>query len=149
MKRGKKSWEPKSEEQRSSEVEALAEQLKKEVAKLTTEGGWAKWLDFQSKLYAYSFRNTLLIQMQHPGATAVAGYKAWQALDRQVRAGEKSHISIFAPITRSCCVEEPDPETGEKKQTRRSRCVVFQGHKGEADLLGEHAPEAPGYEEPK
>jgi len=124
-KRSKKNWNRKSDEQRQAEVDALSAELQEEVAKLTTEGGWAKWLDFQSKLYSYSFCNTLLIQMQHPGATAVAGYKAWQKMGRQVREGEKSHIGIFAPIKRSFYVKVEDPNTGETKKQRRSRCVGF------------------------
>jgi len=125
MARRKKNWTPKSDETRQAEVDALTEQLQEEVGKLTTEGGWAKWLDFQSKLYKYSFCNTLLIQSQHPGATAVAGFKAWQNLGRQVVKGEKSHIGIFAPVKRSYYVEETDAETGETKKSRRSRCVGF------------------------
>lgn len=42
------------------------------------------------------FRNTLLILRQRPDATAVMGYRAWQALGHQVRRGEAS-IRILAP----------------------------------------------------
>lgn len=143
-----KKWTPKSDDQRQAEVEALSEQLQEEVAKLTTEGGWANWLEFQSKLHNYSFRNTLLIQMQHPGATAVAGYKAWQKLGRQVRAGEKSHIGIFAPIKRSYWVEVEDKATGEKKKERRSRCCGFKITKvfEVSQTDGEPVPERPHVE---
>ena len=43
-----------------------------------------------------SARNVLLILTQAPWATQVAGYRTWQQLGRQVRAGEKG-IAILAP----------------------------------------------------
>ena len=50
-----------------------------------------------SKFYHYSFSNTLLIAMQKPEATYVAGYTSWQRnFDRQVMKGEKG-IKILAP----------------------------------------------------
>ena len=50
-----------------------------------------------SKFYTYSFNNTLLIAMQKPDATLIAGYTAWQRnFDRHVMKGEKG-IKILAP----------------------------------------------------
>ena len=44
-----------------------------------------------SKFHNYSFNNTLLIAMQKPEATLVAGYKAWQKnFERHVNKGEKA-----------------------------------------------------------
>jgi antirestriction protein ArdC len=59
--------------------------------------------------------NTMLIALQRPDATQVAGFKAWQALGRQVRKGERS-IRIMAPMS----VKERD-ESGEETGER----VVF------------------------
>ncbi|HOA58910.1 MAG TPA: ArdC family protein, partial [Dermatophilaceae bacterium] len=57
---------------------------------------WQSWLKFASSLHKYSMSNTLLIMLATGGqATAVAGYRAWQAKGRQVRAGEKA-IRILA-----------------------------------------------------
>lgn len=43
-----------------------------------------------SKFHAYSARNCLLILLQKPDATRVAGYRAWQRnFNRQVKRGEK------------------------------------------------------------
>ena len=44
----------------------------------------------------YSERNAMLIVMQCPDATEVRGYRAWQALGRQVKRGEVG-IRILAP----------------------------------------------------
>lgn len=50
-----------------------------------------------SKLHRYSFRNSLLIFMQKPDTSMVAGYTSWQRnFKRQVRKGEHG-IKIFAP----------------------------------------------------
>ena len=51
-----------------------------------------EYLRTMSKFYNYSFNNTLLIAMQKPEATYVAGYTSWQRnFDRQVMKGEKGH----------------------------------------------------------
>lgn len=47
----------------------------------------------------YSARNVALIHAQRPDATRVAGYRAWQALGRQVCKGERG-IRILAPYRR-------------------------------------------------
>ena len=62
-----------------------------------------------AKFHRYSANNCLLILMQRPEATRVAGYRAWQQLGRQVRKGEKG-IKILAPIRRKVAEDE---ETGE------------------------------------
>jgi antirestriction protein ArdC len=69
------------------------------IEQLTSSQRWQDWLALQSRFHHYSFRNALLIQLQCPRATRVAGFRAWQELDRQVRKGEKA-IWILAPVTR-------------------------------------------------
>lgn len=66
-----------------------------------------------SKFYNYSFNNTLLIAMQKPDATLVAGYTAWQRnFGRQVQKGEKG-IKILAPAPYKAQLEmeKIDPNT--------------------------------------
>jgi len=62
------------------------------------------------KFHNYSYNNVLLIGMQKPEATHVAGYRTWQELGRQVRKGE-SGLSILAPI--HAMIE--DVSSGEKR----------------------------------
>ena len=67
------------------------------------------------KFRNYSFNNTLLIAMQRPEATFVAGYKAWQKnFERHVNKGEKA-IRILAPAPYKIKEERDklDPVTGE------------------------------------
>lgn len=74
------------------------EHLEAAVRELMTSDGWKRWLDTRGRFHSYSFNNTLMIFMQRPDATQVAGYRTWQSLERQVRKGEKA-IRIFAPST--------------------------------------------------
>lgn len=56
-------------------------------------------MKFSSQFHRYSFGNSLLIMLQDPAATHVAGYQAFKAMGRQVRRGETG-IKVLAPITR-------------------------------------------------
>lgn len=78
-------------------VEELHQTLEAGVASLVDGDSWKAWLGTQAKFHRYSWNNTLLIMMQKPEATQVAGYRTWQGMGRQVRKGEKS-IGILAPI---------------------------------------------------
>lgn len=55
------------------------------------------YFDFCSRFHNYSFNNRILIWMQKPDATRVAGFKTWQKMGRWVKKGEKG-IAIFAPM---------------------------------------------------
>lgn len=68
--------------------------------------GFANYLKTMARFHTYSFNNVALIVAQRPEATRVAGYKAWQALGRQVRKGEKGLI-VFVPH-RKRVRESPD-----------------------------------------
>ena len=84
-------------------LEAWVEQFAElsDEARASTE--LQKWLDVQSRFHDYSYRNTLLITLQCPEATKVAGYNTWQAeFDRQVQEGEEA-IWIWAPIIAPQC----------------------------------------------
>lgn len=76
----------------------VLERLSEGIASLTSSDKWQEWLDVQSRFHQYSFNNTLLIQLQSPEATRVAGFNAWRKLERFVRKGEKG-IWILAPMT--------------------------------------------------
>lgn len=55
------------------------------------------YLSVAARFRKYSWTNCLLIAMQRPNATYVAGFRAWLGLGRHVRKGEKG-IAILAPI---------------------------------------------------
>lgn len=75
----------------------ILDQLRAGIEQLTSSEQWTRWLDVQRRFHHYSWGNCLLISLQRPDATYVAGYRRWQQLKRQVRKGEKG-IAILAPI---------------------------------------------------
>ena len=75
----------------------LVERLSDGIAALTTSDAWERYLDCQSRFHRYSFGNTVLILLQRPTATQVAGVNAWRKLGRTVRKGEKA-LWILAPM---------------------------------------------------
>jgi len=60
---------------------------------------YLEYLAFVSRFHKYSHTNQMLIFCQKPEATLVAGYRTWQEMGHQVRAGEEG-IKIMAPIFR-------------------------------------------------
>src|SRR3954471_4021248 len=80
-------------EQRRAADRALFQQA---VEQLRSSEGWQRWLTTRRHFHTYSLRNQLLIAMQCPHATRVAGFKAWLAMGYCVRRGETA-LRIFAP----------------------------------------------------
>ncbi len=76
--------------------EELTAQLEQGVAALRDSEEFKRYLDVAARFHSYSFGNQILIGMQRPDATRVAGYRAWQGMGRQVLKGEKA-IKILAP----------------------------------------------------
>ncbi len=113
---------------KKDEVKGLLEKLSAEVKTLSSSDDWKRYLGFQSWFRRYSANNVLLIALQCPHATAVAGYRTWQKAGRQVKKGEKS-IKILAPIVRKFRVEETndagDVEETEKKSLYFRAVPVF------------------------
>jgi hypothetical protein len=75
------------------------ERLEQAARALLTSEGWQRWVRVRSTngLARYSISNQLLIALQRPDATFVAGFRAFLDLNRCVRTGEKA-IRILAPI---------------------------------------------------
>jgi hypothetical protein len=77
---------------------ALHEQISEGVAALVESEGWRAMLDTAAKFHSYSLGNLVLIALQAPQATRVAGFRSWQSVGRQVRKGERG-LAILAPCT--------------------------------------------------
>ena len=78
-------------------VQEITEKLEQGIKELFESEKYKTYLNTMSKFHNYSFNNTMLIAMQKPDATLVAGFKAWQKnFDRHVKKGEKG-IRILAP----------------------------------------------------
>src|SRR3954466_12101778 len=68
------------------------------VAQLRTSPGWQGWLRVRARtgLRRYSLHNQLMIALQDPDATRVAGFRAWLSLGYSVRKGETCRIRVWA-----------------------------------------------------
>ena len=77
-----------------------------------------EYLAFQARFHQYSFCNCLLIAMQKPEATHVAGFHRWRELGRFVKKGERG-IMILAPLVRRRQSSETDYD-GEEATSVRS-----------------------------
>ena len=96
-------------------VKEIKDKLEAGLKELFESEKYKSYLSTMSKFHNYSFNNTLLIAMQKPEATLVAGYQAWQKnFERHVNKGEKA-IRILAPAPYKIKEERDklDPVTGE------------------------------------
>ena len=87
--------------------------IERGIKELFQSDKYAAYLRTLSKFHSYSVRNTILIHMQRPDATAVAGFNAWKnKFQRHVKKGEKG-ITILAPTPYKKKIEQKklDPVT--------------------------------------
>ena len=69
-------------------VKEITDKLEEGLKELFESEKYKTYLSTMSKFHNYSFNNTLLITMQKPEATLVAGYQAWQKnFERHVNKG--------------------------------------------------------------
>ena len=100
---------------REEQLKQITDQLEQGVSEIFTSEKYTEYLQTMAKFHNYSFNNTVLIAMQKPEATLVAGYQAWQKkFNRQVKRGEKGiQIIAPAPYKEKQEIEKTDLETGE------------------------------------
>ena len=82
---------------RSSELAADALKILIQALEAGNSESLKNYLAVMARFHQYSWNNCLLIALQGPGATHVAGFHAWHKLGRFVRKGEKG-IAILAPV---------------------------------------------------
>lgn len=82
---------------RKEALKEITDKLEEGIMKLMQSEKYTDYLKTMSKFHNYSFNNTILIAMQKPDASLVAGYEAWKKFGRQVQKGEKG-IKIIAPM---------------------------------------------------
>ena len=97
------------------QLKEITDRLEAGIEDVFTSENYRAYLTTMAKFTKYSFNNTLLIALQNPDATLVAGYDAWKRkFHRHVKKGEKA-IKIIAPMTFKGTqeVEKVDPVTQE------------------------------------
>lgn len=88
-----------NERTEKQKVQEITDKLEEGLKEVFESEKYKTYLSTMSKFHNYSFNNTLLIAMQKPEATLVAGYKAWQKnFERHVNKGEKA-IRILCSCT--------------------------------------------------
>jgi hypothetical protein len=99
---------------------AERERVEEACRALLSSEGWRRWIRARSAFHNYSLNNQLLIVLQEPNATRVAGFHTWRKLGRQVRKGERS-IRILAPLVlrKGDPAEKPSLTPGSDPQTTR------------------------------
>ena len=86
-----------AEKKQNDSVKEITDKLEQGLKELFDSEKFKAYLNTMSKFHNYSFNNTLLIAMQKPDATLVAGFQSWQKnFERHVNKGEKG-IKIMAP----------------------------------------------------
>lgn len=96
-----------SKEKARENVAVVTAQLEEGVKNVFESTRYKEYLSCLSKFHKYSFNNVLLIYLQYPQASIVAGFNDWKNKhNRYVKKGEKA-IRILAPIIEKQDVEVP------------------------------------------
>ena len=111
-----------SEAERDERRQADRDRLEQAARALLSSDGWQRWVKVRATngLARYSFGNQLLIAMQRPDATYVAGFRAFLQLNRCVRKGERA-IRILAPMS----IGNRDSQAEQQADARETRRTVF------------------------
>ena len=84
-------------EKPAEKLKEITDRLEQGITELFDSERYKEYLKVMSKFHNYSFRNTVLIAMQKPDASLVAGFSAWKNnFERNVMKGQKG-IKIIAP----------------------------------------------------
>ena len=105
---------PENEKQTNKErLKDITDSIERGIKDLFQSDKYAEYLRTMSRFHKYSVNNTMLIYMQKPSATLVAGFNKWRnQFERNVMKGEKG-IKIIAPTPFKKKIEQEkrDPDT--------------------------------------
>ena len=105
---------PENEKQTNKErLKDITDSIERGIEELFQSDKYAEYLRTMSRFHKYSVNNTMLIYMQKPDATLVAGFNKWRdQFERNVMKGEKG-IKIIAPTPFKKKIEQEkrDPDT--------------------------------------
>ncbi len=100
-------------EKNKERLKEITDSIEQGIKDLFQSDRYAQYLRTMSRFHRYSVNNTMLIYMQKPDATLVAGFNKWRdQFSRNVMRGEKG-IKIIAPTPFKKKIEEEklDPDT--------------------------------------
>ena len=104
----------------------ITEGIEQGIKELFESEKYMRYLSVMSRFHRYSVNNTMLIYMQKPDATLVAGFNKWKnQFERHVKKGEHG-ITIIAPTPYKKKIEEQklDPDTKAPILDKDGRIVI-------------------------
>lgn len=130
---------------RKEQVQELTKKLEDGITALFESDRYLEYLNVMARFHHYSYRNTLLILLQRPDATLVAGFHAWkQKFGRHVKKGETG-ICILAPMAYKYKKESKkqdqevvilEPESEDTKHTKKAEQSEELEEKSEKRIVG-------------
>ena len=109
----------------AEKMKEITDRLEQGIQDLFESDRFKEYLQVMSKFHSYSFNNTLLIAMQKPDATLIAGYNSWKNLfGRQVSRGAKG-IKVIAPSPYKVKkeIDKIDPKTQKPVTDKNGKTV--------------------------
>lgn len=94
------------------QIKETTDKLEAGIREFLSSDKFQEYLKVMSRFHNYSYSNSLLIAMQKPDATLVAGFSKWKSMERHPMRGEHG-IKIFAPapVKEKETHEKIDPDT--------------------------------------
>ena len=108
-----KTFVKRTADEKREQIKEITDKLDAELKSFVDSDKFKSYLKTMSKFHNYSFNNTILIAMQKPDASLVAGFRAWETnFNRHVKKGEKGiKILAPAPFKKNIEQEKVDPDT--------------------------------------
>lgn len=107
-------------------VKELTDRLECGLDALFNSKQYTDYLNMEAKFHNYSVNNIILIALQCPEASRVAGFGAWKKnFNRNVKKGEKA-IQILAPVVHKREVKKPESETDSgEEETKEVKWITY------------------------
>ena len=107
-------------------MKEITDRLEAGVRGVLDSENYKAYLTSMSKFHTYSFRNTMLIFLQKPDASLVAGLGKWQSEFERTRKQGEAGLKIIAPkfYTVKKRVAKKDPDTGEPIKDKNGKPVM-------------------------
>ena len=103
-------------------VKEYYDKLESAVAALLEKDNVKEFFSGMAKFRRYSFANLLLVMMQRPGATKVAGLTTWNSLGKKSEEGGKGHRHLCPHVQKKGTDSQEEDAGHGSSASRRSTC---------------------------
>jgi len=108
---------------KNEKIQESLKELERGLETFQSSNIWKDYLDTVAQFHNYSPCNCILIKLQKPQSTYVAGYHTWKKLGRYVKKGEQG-IAILAPVYKKI-VKEVEIVSGEVEEVEETILIGF------------------------